>query len=124
MDAGMTRAARGAAMAALIVALAGCGGGKSNATYSIGGNVYGLAQGGALTLQNTTSAPNGTAVTEVKVLNSNGGYAFTTLVPNNTTYSATVMTNPTGQVCLLENPTGTIANASEGNVNVVCATVP
>ncbi len=123
MDTRKGHAVCAAVLAVLVAALPGCGGGKANASYSIGGNVYGLAPGGTVAVQNTTSVPNGAASTELKILNSNGAYAFTTLVPNNTTFSATVTTNPTGEVCLLENPAGTIANANEGNLNVICAAV-
>jgi len=99
----------------LVLALtaAGCGGGGSTATHTIGGSVSGLA-GSGLVLRN-----NGADDLSVYA---DGSFVFSTPVSEGAAYSVTVLTQPTSpaQTCLVANGSGT-ARSDVDNVVVACA---
>lgn len=88
----------------------------STNTYTIGGNVSGLASGAQVTLQN-----NGANALS---LNANGPFTFSVPVAYNGSYAVTVSGQPTGQICSVSNTTGSGAgvSANVGNVSIVCST--
>ena len=99
-------AARLGTLAVLSAALAACGGGGGGGgtptpptptTYTIGGNLTGLASGASVVLQNN----GGGNLT----LNSNAPFTFATPVNSGAAYAVTVLTQPT-------NPTQTCSVAS------------
>ncbi len=90
---------------ALAVALAGCGGGKSDA--AIGGNVSGLAAGSSLVLQNNGS--------DSVTLAGNGSFEFPRALKSSASYAVTVLTQPSGQLCAVDNGSGTV----DGNADAV-----
>lgn len=110
----------GSAMA--VVSLTYCGDGTVTtppdpppiATYSIGGNVNGLA-GGAVVLQ-----LNGQ---EDLSVNAAGAFVFTTKLQKGGTYAVTVKTQPTQppQMCSVVSGTGTVSTANIDSVLVTCA---
>jgi phosphatidylethanolamine-binding protein (PEBP) family uncharacterized protein len=84
----------------------------AQATYTIGGNVGGLASGKSVTLLN-----NGTSPFTVSV---NGGFTFPVAVASGP-YSVTVAIQPVGQTCSVSGGAGTVINANITNVNVTCS---
>jgi ketosteroid isomerase-like protein len=82
-------------------------------SYTIGGNVTGLA-GTGLVLQN--NGGNNLTIT------ANGTFTFTTTLVNGTSYNVTVLTQPTSpnQICSVTNATGTVAGANVTSVAVNC----
>jgi 6-phosphogluconolactonase (cycloisomerase 2 family) len=84
-------------------------------TFTVGGNVTGLAAGRTVTLLNGS--------TSIPVTANGTGEVFATL-PSGTAYAFTVGTQPTtpAQTCLITNPNGTVTTANIGNVNVNCTT--
>ncbi|MGH8217043.1 MAG: hypothetical protein ACREUT_00520 [Steroidobacteraceae bacterium] len=99
----------------MLATLAGCGGGSGDGngtTYTIGGTVMGLGQGG------TVSVLLGT---ESLSLSSNGAFTFPSPVTDLTQYAVTVGTTmPTGQTCGVFNGSGAVAEANVTNVGVYC----
>ncbi len=83
-------------------------------TYTVGGNVSGLA-GTGLVLQN-----NGADNLAFTV---SGAFSFATKLPANTNYAVTVLTQPSGSTCSVANGTGTVTNANISNVAVTCVSV-
>lgn len=119
---------------ALMLTLAGCGGGGGTSggttggttgggaggtpiptvTYTIGGNIAGLASGQSVVLQDN----GGDNLT----LSTNGGFAFVTGLASNSTYNVTVLTQPAnGQVCSVTAGSGTVATSNVTSVSVTCA---
>ncbi len=84
-------------------------------TYTIGGNVSGLA-GSGLVLQN-----NGADDLSIAA---DGGFTFATPQADGSTYSVTLLSQPTGlnQTCTVTGSAGTLAGADVGNVSVSCVT--
>jgi hypothetical protein len=115
-------ALRAATLAALSAGMVACGGGGGGgdggdpppATFSIGGNVTGLA-GAGLVLRN--NGANDLAV------NAAGAFTFAARVNAGAAYAVTVATQPAGQTCSVANGSGT-ASAQVSNVNVSCVDVP
>jgi hypothetical protein len=101
--------------AVALIAVVGCGSGKSTppppATYTIGGTITGLT-GTGLVLQdnggdNLTVSANATS------------FSFSTAVMSGGAYSVTVLTQPAGQSCTVTGGSGT-ATANVTNVSVAC----
>ena len=86
-------------------------------TYTVGGNVSGLAGSGlVLQLNGIDSLP----------VNANGTFTFPTALANGAAYAVTVATQPANpaQTCTVANGSGTIAGANVTNVAVTCTTNP
>jgi hypothetical protein len=116
----------GSTLGAMALALTACGGGgggdnggtnppPSNATYSLGGSVTGLA-GSGLVLQD--NAGHQVAV------NASGSFTLATGMASGTSYVVTVKTQPSSpnQTCTVGNGSGSIASANVTNVAVSCVT--
>ncbi len=114
------------AFAAMAAVLAACGGGSgSNAesgggnpmgsSYTIGGNLSGLAGGNQVTLLN--NGTNGLTLT------ANGAFSFTTPVAYNGSYAVTVGGQPVGQTCSVTNGTGSGSGvtADVSAVGIACS---
>jgi len=86
-------------------------------TYTIGGNVSGLA-GTGLVLQNNAG--------DNLPIDVNGSFTFATAFDDGSDYSVTVLTQPGSpdQTCSVSNGGGTIASADIVNVGVTCNTRP
>ena len=101
----------------LLVALLGaCGGGgdgeaPSALTYTIGGQLSGLATGQSVSISNDGS--------DTLTLGSNGAFNFPTAVPANAVYAVTVRTQPAGQRCNVSQGSGN-ASGNVANVEVRC----
>jgi uncharacterized repeat protein (TIGR03803 family) len=111
-----TIARRWRAALALSLALSACGGGGgsgggSSASYTIGGDLTGLASGQQITLHNGI---------EALALTTNGAFTFSAKVINGGNYSVTVAAPPVGQTCVVLNGSGTSVNANVTNVSVNC----
>lgn len=103
---------KGISLILLAAVLGACGGGgdgdaPSALTYTIGGQLSGLATGQSVSISN-----NGT---DTLSLASNGAFNFPAVVPANAAYAVTVRTQPAGQRCTVCQGGG---NAS-GNVATV-----
>jgi uncharacterized repeat protein (TIGR03803 family) len=99
---------------ALLSACGGGGGGSGGGTgpsYTIGGDLTGLASGQQITLDNGIEALQ---------LTTNGVFTFSSKVVNGGNYSASVAAQPVGQTCVVVNGTGTSVNANVSNVSVTC----
>ncbi|CAJ0780022.1 hypothetical protein R8510_04690 [Ralstonia chuxiongensis] len=86
----------------------------STNTYTVAGNVAGLASGQTLTLLNNNGDP--------LTLSANGGFVFPTSVPANGSYAVTVGFQPPGQSCTVTNGTATSINSNVTNISVTCST--
>jgi hypothetical protein len=88
----------------------------STETYTVGGNVSGLATDNQVVLQN--NGEDDEAVTD------NGSFTFDTPLANGSEYLVTVLMDPTtpNQTCLVNNGSGTLAGANVANVDVTCTT--
>ena len=84
-------------------------------TFTIGGNVSGLASGQQVTLVNGSDVAGAATVTV------DGAYTFTTPVTYNGNYAVTVGTQPVGQTCTVANGSGAGVTANVANVNVTCS---
>ncbi|HKQ12738.1 MAG TPA: hypothetical protein VJT80_04855 [Steroidobacteraceae bacterium] len=84
-------------------------------SFSIGGNVSGLA-GSGLVLQN-----NGAGDLPIAA---DGGFTFATRVATGTAYSVAVLSQPTSpsQTCTVARGSGSVASANVADVAVTCAT--
>ena len=83
-------------------------------TYSVGGNVSGLASTG-LVLQNNAADDLAVAV--------NGAFTFATPLAAGAAYAAGVKTQPNGQTCTVANGAGTVT-ANVTGIAVSCVTDP
>jgi len=112
-----------AASALLVLSLASCGGGGGSGSYTIGGSVSGLAQGGQglLTLNWVNNAILGSDFS-VQMQVGNGPFSFSSQVPGGDYYSV-VMTAPPGYTCTVANSYGTVTG-NVGSVNVSCSALP
>ena len=88
------------------------GGGTPPATYTIGGNVTGLARDAQVTLDNNSSNP--------LTVTANGTFTFTTPVAYNGSYAVTLGTQPAGQTCTVSGGSGAGVTANVSNVSVAC----
>jgi predicted secreted protein len=84
-------------------------------TFTIGGNVSGLA-GSGLVLQNNTG--------DNLAIDADGSFTFATQMDDGSAYAVTVLTQPTSlsQTCGVANGSGTLAGADVSNVAVTCIT--
>ena len=85
-------------------------------TYTIGGNVSGLAAGNSVTLRN--NGGNDLAVA------ADGAFTFSTAIADGAAYLVTVFTQPTtpNQTCVVTGGGGNVAGANVTNVVVTCTT--
>lgn len=98
----------------LAVILTGCGGGgDSSTTYTVGGNVTGLASGESLVLQNNGG--------DDLMVTANGAFTFVTALADGAAYDVTVKTQPASNLCIADVPNGTVSSAV--TVNVTCVAV-
>ncbi len=83
-------------------------------SFAIRGTVSGL-QGSGLVLRNNSGDDVG--------VQTDGGFAFPTLIPSGSPYQVTVATQPTGptQACSVQNGSGSVADRNVENVVVTCA---
>lgn len=100
----------------LLAACGGDGGGKDGtstpgATYSVGGQVTGLAAGKLVVLQNR----GGDDLT----VSANGGFTFGTRLSANAAYAVTIKTQPAGQRCTLAGASGTVTG-NVSNISLSC----
>jgi hypothetical protein len=100
------------ALAALAALIAGCGVSIIYASFTIGGNVNGLAAGSLLIL-----LLNGNDTIEIT---GNGPFAFHQPVPEGDSYSVTVGTQPMGQECSVTSGSGSGVTADVSSVSVQC----
>jgi hypothetical protein len=84
-------------------------------TYTIGGNVNGLA-GSGLVLQNNSG--------DDLAIGEDGDFTFPTPLADSSGYSITVLTQPSApdQACRISNGSGTLAGSNVSNVAVACIT--
>ncbi len=111
-------------LVAMSLGLTACGGGSSStpistiisvpapATYTVGGNVSGLAAGQSVTLlDNSGDSYNALA---------SGAFTFATGLATGVSYAVTVGAQPMSQICAVTNGTGTMGSSSVTNVGVNC----
>lgn len=84
----------------------------STNTYTIGGNVSGLASSAQVTLDNNAADP--------LTVTSDGPFTFATPVAYNGAYVVTIGTQPAGQLCTVTNGSGPAVTADVTNVSVSC----
>ena len=84
-------------------------------SYTIGGNVSGLA-GGGLVLQQGGG--------DDLAIAADGSFTFATPVIDGGGYVVIVSVQPTDQTCVVANGKGTVAGANVTDVDVTCATIP
>jgi trimeric autotransporter adhesin len=94
-----------------LLALFGGGSSTPAATYSLGGEISGMAAG------QTVQLTNGSSTLDVAA---NGVFTFPEKLANNTSYNVQVGTVPAGLACTAGNNVGTIAGADISNISVVC----
>lgn len=114
----VARSGRVALGAVLLLACGGpgCGGGKGQKTYTIGGTIAGLA-GSGLVLATPGQA-------DLTVSAGATRFAFATPAPDGTTYAVSVRQQPTSpaQACAVANAAGAVAGADVTTVAVTCTT--
>jgi hypothetical protein len=84
-----------------------------SASFTVGGNVTGLATGQSLVLQDN----GGDNLT----VSATGPFTFATPLADGAAYAVTVSTQPSGATCSVANGSGNIASANVTNVAVTCA---
>ena len=84
-------------------------------SFTVGGNLTGLALGSSVTLQNNGG--------DDLIISTNGDFTFTTALDDLNDYAVTIASQPTGQSCSIENGAGTLAGANVENVAVACVTL-
>lgn len=82
--------------------------------YKVGGAVSGLS--GTVVLQDNTA--------DNLSVNSDGAFAFSTLVAQGASYDITVLTQPAAQTCAVINGSGTMGGADISDVSVSCIANP
>ncbi len=85
----------------------------STSSYTIGGQVSGLAASASVVLLDNNADP--------VTVSSNATFTFPTKVASGGGYAVTVGTQPAGQTCSVSNGSGSGVNANVTNVSVVCA---
>ena len=111
---------RGLLLLSFLVSFTACssggggGGGGSDASYTVGGTVTGLA-GGDLVLQNNGG--------DDLPISGDGAFTFATALDDGSTYTVSVATQPDlpPQSCTVSNAAGTLGGADVVNVDVDCA---
>jgi uncharacterized repeat protein (TIGR03803 family) len=83
-------------------------------TYTIGGNLTGLANGQSISLVNNGDTNNALTLT------TNGTFTFPTPVVTGTSYAVTIVTQPANEICSIINATGTNVTANVNNISVSC----
>lgn len=85
-------------------------------TYTVGGNVIGLAAGNQVVIQN-----NGA---DELILNSNSGFVFPVALTDESAYDVQVTLNPSApnQTCVVTNGTGNLTGANVTDVIISCIT--
>jgi hypothetical protein len=114
----MARSSRRAAQTlALTLLLAACGGDGSgpSGTYTLGGDVSGLASGATLTLSDTS--------TQISI-SANGAFTIARGLASGSNYSISVTQQPSAPVqhCAVANGSGAISSSNVANVTVTCVT--
>ena len=103
-------------VAAVVLTLAGCGGGSNTSTttpstnYTLGGSISGLTVGSVV-------LANGSATVTVSA--GATGWSFASSFAAGSSYSVTVQTQPTGELCEVGDGSG-MDTGDVGNVTVVC----
>ena len=92
--------------------LAGYYSAEAQVTYTIGGNLAGLADAKSLTLLNNGTNP--------LTLSANGGFTFAGSQAAGS-YAVTVAIQPSGQTCSVTNGSGSISGANVTNITVTCS---
>lgn len=84
-------------------------------TYTVGGDVTGLASGNSVTLQNNSGDD---------LTIGNGSFSFATALDDESVYAATVLTQPTtpSQTCLVSNGAANLAGQNVINISIDCTT--
>jgi hypothetical protein len=80
--------------------------------FTIGGTLSGLGAGVQVTLENNGANP--------LVVNSNGGFQFSTPVAYGSSYSVTIGTQPVGQHCGVSSGSGSSVTSNVSNISVSC----
>jgi hypothetical protein len=83
-------------------------------TFTIGGNITGLASGAQVTLDNNGAEP--------LTVTANGPFTFSVPVAYNGTYNVTVGTQPVGQTCTVKNGSGIATAMNITNIGIACST--
>jgi hypothetical protein len=81
-------------------------------SYTVGGDVNGLAPGGTVVLQNNGG--------DDLFLSSDGAFFFAAPLADSANYSVTIAAQPAGQTCTVSNGGGRLAGANVNNVAVDC----
>jgi len=84
------------------------------ASYTIGGTISGLTQGGLMLANgadNVSPAANATS------------FVFPTALATGVNYSVTVTTQPNGLTCSVTNGSGTVGSSNVTNVQVACTAI-
>lgn len=82
-------------------------------TYTVGGNLSGLAASESVTLQNNGS--------DDLVLAANGAFVFSTAIADGAGYSVQVSSQPSGQVCSAAMNVGNVSGSNIADVDITCA---
>lgn len=120
MKSAMLRRLKGPVWIAIlvIVACAGCGGGSSPSTYTVGGTVSGL-NGSGLVLRNNGG--------DDLPVSANGPFVFGTPLTDGATYSVSVSAQPSAEAqnCVVMNTghRGTVHGSGVTGVNILCTHV-
>jgi len=106
-----------------MLALAGCGGGSSSSppppppppatSYTVGGNVSGLAANESVTLLNNGG--------DALIVRGNGGFTFSTSQNAGSAYAVTVQSHTPGVACSIGNRSGSVGSSNVTDVTVSCA---
>ena len=116
--------------------LAGCGGGSSSAgtgsavavtapvtpnpvtaqSYTVAGNVSGLAANSSLSIMNNGADPT--------TIRSNGNYQFAVQITSNGSYAITIAGQPASQSCSIANASGTNITHNISNADISCSQNP
>ncbi len=85
-------------------------------SFTVGGNVSGLAPSNSVVLQNNGGND--------LMVNADGSFTFATALTDGSAYTVTVQTQPTSpnQTCTVTNGSGTLAGSNITNVSVACTT--
>ncbi len=102
------------ALAGFLSVFAACGGGNETPSFSIGGQVSGMAQAGSVTLQNGS---------EQLTVSDNGAFFFQAAVPLGGAYNVTVLGQSAGQTCSLAANSGSGAgiNSNIRSIRITCS---
>lgn len=97
---------------AVMLALAGCGGGAADAT--VGGTVVGLSGGTNVGLLDNGGDPI--------TVSANGNFSFDQKIQSGSAYAVTVQNQPIGETCTIANGSGTIDGEGDDvtNITVSC----